>query len=337
VVNLSDFTVVPGTAVNAILEGNRKHILDVVSETYLAHERGESVNPDSYFLRFPAKPRSRVIALAGYLGGSVDRIGMKWISSFPDNVRYGMVRASAVLVLNDYGTGRPIACLEAGTISAARTAASAATITSRLLSGAPARSFGFVGAGVIARTIMDYLVQAQIDIADVICYDIDRDSAGHLAEFARTKVAVPVRRGEELTEALAQDVVVFATTSAAPYVPVETELRPDQVLLNVSLRDLPPELLLASNNIVDDIDHCVKAETSPHLAERLSGSRAFINGTIGQAIAGQVRLDPGKATIVSPFGLGILDIAVGSFVLDEALRLGTAIPIAGFFGETRRW
>lgn len=41
--------------------------------------------------------------------------------------------------------------------------------------------------------------------------------------------------------------------------------------------------------------------------------------------------------IFSPFGLGVLDLAVGAFVLGEARKDGTAIEVPNFFGETRRW
>jgi len=334
---LSEFRVVPGGAVSAILAGAPDRVLETVADTYLSHERGESVNPDSYFLRFPEKPGSRVIALPAYLGGAVDRIGIKWIASFPENLQHGVPRASAVLLLNDYQTGRPIACLEAAMISAARTGASAAVTTAALLTAGQSRSFGFVGAGVIARTIMTYLLSAGIGMRDVLCYDLDAQRAEHLSRFARSRVTGPVRRAEALVEALAQDVVVFATTAAKPYVPVETALRPGQVLLNISLRDLPPELLLGANNILDDVDHCLKAETSPHLAERLTGSWGFVTGTIGQLLAGDVALDADRPTIVSPFGLGVLDIAVGSFVLKEAIKQGAAIDIQGFFGEASDW
>jgi ornithine cyclodeaminase len=47
------------------------------------------------------------------------------------------------------------------------------------------------------------------------------------------------------------------------------------VVLHISLRDLAPEILLASANIVDDIEHCLKANTSPHLTEQLIGNRDF--------------------------------------------------------------
>ena len=57
-------------------------------------------------------------------------------------------------------------------------------------------------------------------------------------------------------------------------------------MLHVSLRDLSPEILLASANIVDDVDHCLKADTSPHLAEQRTGNRDFMTGTLHDVLAG---------------------------------------------------
>jgi 2,3-diaminopropionate biosynthesis protein SbnB len=333
---MTNFTIVPGAAVAAILAGSRPDILRIVADTYMAHEKGLSVNPDSYFLRFPDKPSARVIALPAFLGGGVDTIGIKWIASFPDNVKRGLPRASAVLLLNDYTTGYPLACLEAAGISAARTAASAAIAAARLVTGSGPVRVAFVGAGVIARTILDYVTAAGVAIADIAVHDLDAASTAHLTRYATSRYGVPASAAS-LGEALARELVIFATTVAAPYVPADTQLRPGQVLLNISLRDLAPELLLNSDNIVDDVDHCVKAQTSPHLAEQLTGSRDFITGTLGGLLEGNVTLDRGKPVIFSPFGLGILDLAVGLHVLREASRQGSAIDVPDFIGETQRW
>jgi len=262
-------------------------------------------------------------------------IGMKWIGSFPGNNVQGLPRASAVLLLNDVATGFPIACLEAAGISAARTAASAAIAAATLAgTGEPVRA-AFVGAGVIARTIADYLDVAGVPVADALVHDWDETSAGHLVRHLAGH-GVQADTGS-LADALTRDLVVFATTAATPYVPAGTTLRPGQLLLNISLRDLAPELLLGANNVLDDVDHCLKAQTSPHLAEQLTGGRDFIGGTLGAALRGEVWLDPAKPTIFSPFGLGILDLAVGRHVWTEAVRQGATVDIPGFFGETTRW
>ncbi|MFG3285584.1 2,3-diaminopropionate biosynthesis protein SbnB [Streptomyces sp. NPDC048111] len=335
---MSAFHVVPGAFTAQVLAGSRPTVMALVAEAYRTHEAGRTINPDSYFLTFPEKPDSRVIALPAYLGGDVDTIGIKWIASFPGNVRHGRPRASAVLLLNDYATGYPIACMEAAGISAARTAASAA-VAARALTPAGHRraSTAIVGAGVIARTVFDYLTDSGAVLGDLVVHDQDPASADHLVRHASERLGYRATRADSLDEALKADLVVFATTAAEPYVPADTQFRPGQLILNISLRDLAPELLLTANNIVDDIDHCLKARTSPHLAELLTGGRDFINGTLGGLLAGDVALDPGRPTVFSPFGLGVLDIAVGRHVLGEAIADGAALDVPGFFGETQRW
>ena len=129
--------------------GRERQITELVEETYRLHGAGDSVNPPSYFLRFPDRPSDRIIALPASIGGKVRVDGLKWISSFPENVAAGIPRASAVLILNDHDTGYPFACLESSIISATRTAASAALAADWLTRGRhqgsrPAR-VGFFG------------------------------------------------------------------------------------------------------------------------------------------------------------------------------------------------
>jgi ornithine cyclodeaminase/alanine dehydrogenase-like protein (mu-crystallin family) len=108
-------------------------------------------------------------------------------------------------------------------------------------------------------------------------------------------------------------------------------------VLHVSLRDLAPEILLASTNIVDDIEHCLKADTSPHLAEQLAGNREFLHGTLDDVIAGRVALPADRPLVFSPFGLGVLDLAVGKYVYDEVARSGELRVVDDFFHELRRY
>jgi ornithine cyclodeaminase len=125
-VTVPPFAVISGGQVSAALRGREREITELVEATYRVHGAGDSVNPPSYFLQFPDRPKDRIIALPASIGGSTRVDGLKWISSFPENVAAGIPRASAVLILNDHDTGYPFACLESSIISATRTAASAA-------------------------------------------------------------------------------------------------------------------------------------------------------------------------------------------------------------------
>src|ERR1700743_1791505 len=152
------FAVIAGAQVSRALHGRETEIVRLVERTYRWHSAGDSVNPPSYFLRFPDRPTARIIALPASIGGDIRVDGMKWISSFPDNVAAGIPRASGVLILNDHDTGYPFACLETSIISAPRTAALAALAADRLPAGRtrPTR-VGFVGVGLIARYIHRFL------------------------------------------------------------------------------------------------------------------------------------------------------------------------------------
>ncbi|MEU2283079.1 hypothetical protein ABZ614_14295 [Streptomyces sp. NPDC013178] len=107
-------------------------------------------------------------------------------------------------------------------------------------------------------------------------------------------------------------------------------------MLNISLRDIGPELINDAYDILDDADHCLKANTSPHLAQQRYGHRDFVTGTLARHIRGGVTTGTDKPVIFSPFGLGVLDLAVGLHVHREARATGEAVPADRFFGETTR-
>lgn len=331
-----DFDLVPGPTVNAILNDDLIGVVDLVRQTYLHHQAGESVNPDSYFLRFPAKPDARIIALPSYLGADVQLAGIKWISSFPANTARSVPRASAVLILNDYETGYPVACLEAAQISAARTAASAAVAAQALRPGGyRGTRVAVVGAGVIARNVCRYLHETGCRPDSYLVHDLDADSGRALVGHLRETRGNDAEFTDDLDAALDAETVVFTTTAGTPY--VRRPFQPGQVVLNLSLRDLCPEVILSASNVLDDVEHCMKADTSPHLAEQETGGRDFVDGTLADVLTGAVSLPADKPVIFSPFGLGVLDLAVGAFVLGRARAAGTTVAVPDFFAETRRW
>jgi 2,3-diaminopropionate biosynthesis protein SbnB len=333
------FAVISGAQVQRALQGREKEVVELVEATYRLHGVGDSVNPPSYFLRFPDRPSSRIIALPASIGGPSRVDGLKWISSFPENVAAGVPRASAVLILNDHDTGYPFACLEASIISATRTAASAALAADWLSRGRPRpRRVGFVGAGLIARYIHTFLTGTGWSFDEIGVHDLSADSAagfrGYLEQVGTAGQITVHDSAEELIRS--SDLVVFATVAAEPHVSDLSWFAHNPLVLHVSLRDLAPQILLGSTNIVDDVEHCLKADTSPHLVEQLTGSRDFLLGTLDDVMAGRVRVPADRPVIFSPFGLGVLDLAVGKHVYDTVVASGELHIIDDFFHELRR-
>lgn len=329
------FHVISGKAVADILEGAGTTAIDLVRTTYLDHGNGDTHNPDSYFLRFEDKPRNRIIALPATLKRQGGLSGLKWISSFPGNLDLGHQRASAVLVLNHALTGYPFAVLEASRISAMRTAASA-VLGAYHLNGEnrQPKSISFVGGGIIARTILDLFVADGWAVDRLTLCDLDDATVKAFTGRAKSLHGLDVEP-VELEDALTAEIVVLATTVPRPYIH-EPVFRPGQILLNISLRDLSPQIIAASNNILDDIEHCLKAETSPDLAVRHYGHRDFITGTIADILTNTIKPDPAKPTVFSPFGLGVLDLALGQWVFEQACALGRAQKIVDFLFEMER-
>ena len=334
-----ELSIINGKTVFDIIRGHRADCMDIVRDAYLAHARGQSVNPDSYFLRFPEKPDCRIIALPAYLGDGFHVAGLKWIASYPGNVQRGFPRASAVLVLNSYDTGYPFAILESSIISAARTAASAA-LAAYWLNGRSRRahSLGIVGTGFIARYVYDFLVDTGWEIEDVRLYDTSplegekfRDTACRLERHRAVTVVPDV---EQLVRS--SDLILFATVASTPYITAPALFGHNPVVLHISLRDLAPEVLLASQNVVDDVEHVMKANTSPHLAEQRTGSRDFVTGTLAEIMLGRQSVNRSRPIIFSPFGMGILDVAVGKWVYDRAVAAGQDLRLSDFFYEVVR-
>ncbi|WP_420036321.1 2,3-diaminopropionate biosynthesis protein SbnB [Streptomyces sp. cg28] len=333
------FAVVTGEQVQEALEGREPELGKLIEAVYLLHDTGGTVNPPSYFLRFPDRPKDRIIALPASLGGPLRVDGLKWISSFPENTASGLPRASAVLILNDPDTGYPYACLESSVISATRTAASAALAADRLSAGRdrPKRA-GFIGTGLIARYIHSHLMATGWEFEETGVHDPAPDSADGFRDYLRRTgvqgkvtlhdTAEPLVRGSDL--------IVCATVAARPHLHDPAWFAHHPLVLHVSLRDLAPEILLASANYVDDVEHCLKADTSPHLAEQLTGGREFIDGTLADVLAGRSRTPADRTVVFSPFGLGVLDLAVGRFVHDEVARRGRLHVVDGFFHELSR-
>jgi ornithine cyclodeaminase len=323
------FHVVSGSTVKQIIDDNRKQVFDAVEAAYRLHGSGNTLNPDSYFLRYPDRPSARIIALPAHLGGAIQKSGIKWISSFPENRASNLARASAVLILNDATTGYPLACIEASLISATRTAASAASAAEQISPDPFKGTLGIIGTGVIARTTVEWLLFRNWKFRKISLYDVDRKEAEHFSKWLRDHYDLQADIQDRLEGAISgSSLILFTTTTQDPYLSDEKLFEHCPTVLH---------LILASQNIVDDVDHCLKARTSLHLTEMATGNRDFVSGSLVDVLEKKLKPDHRKPRIFSPFGLGVLDLAVGNFVLEAAKLSGAAIALPDFFSNSARW
>lgn len=333
------FGIVRGNTVQKVLESSPEDVAGTIRDAYLAHDRGQTENPNSFFLRYKDRPRQRIIGLPASIEYGTPVSGIKWIASNPDNVAKGFPRASAVLVLNDFETGYPYACLESSIISATRTSVSAVLGAEHLNHGLRVgKRLGFIGTGLIASYVYRYFKLLDWQIDEVVCHDLDKAyaekfCAAHIDAGRHGSVSVSESLDDVLTSS---DLIVFTTSALVPYVTDPALFAHNPTVLHVSLRDLNEDILLGSHNIVDDIEHVLNANSSPHLVEQRVGHRDFIDGTLAGLIEGKFTVSNERPRIFSPFGLGVLDIALGRYVYSAAEAAGEVIDIPGFFHELVR-
>lgn len=321
--------------VKQALDGAEQEVLQSIREAYLLHAQGRTTVPHSVFLRFP-EPQNRIIALPAYLGTDNPVAGIKWISSFPANVPAGLDRASAAIILNSVETGRPEALLEGSTISAWRTAASAALAAITLVGDRPDNGVAMIGCGLINFTVLRFLHAALPDLSEITVFDTDPERAHAFAQrcdarWPELKVTVVERLPEAVSE---HRLISLATTALAPHLTGD-DCQPGTLALHLSLRDFTAETILSAVNVVDDADHVCRAGTSIALAEQQVMHRKFIGSSLGELLlTGQpCRRAEDALTVFSPFGLGMLDMAVAALVRQRARARQLGQELADFLPE----
>nr|AUN37125.1 ornithine cyclodeaminase [uncultured bacterium] len=320
--------------VHALLANKESVLIETVKAAYEAHSNGHSSLPHSTFLRFPDQDRNRIIALPGYLGEEFEIAGVKWISSFPANLEMGLNRASAVIILNSLLTGRPETLIEGSIISAKRTAASATLASQWIHDRSQVSPLGVIGCGLINFETIRFHLAAFPEIKRVIIYDIDEAVANRFRKKCLdTFDEIEIEIAKDLRTILRiSSLISVATTAIKPHLSDLSDCHPGSTILHISLRDFSPEVILSCDNVVDDIDHVCRAQTSVHLAEQLAGNRDFIRCTLADITKRSVsaRKSAERITIFSPFGLGVLDLAVANLVVELARKNQTGTVIQSF-------
>ncbi len=227
--------------------------------------------------------------------------------------------------------------MEASIVSAARTAASAVLAAELLAGGRRAARIGVIGTGLIAGHVWRFLRDLGWQTDGFTVFDLRRE---HAERFAAALAADGVGRtsvAQTAAEVLSTtDLAVITTVAGEPHIDDPGLLAHGPVVLHLSLRDLAPSMILAAQNFTDDIAHAVRERTSLHLTEQLVGHRRFIDGTLADLLRGTAARTPGRAAVFSPFGLGVLDLAVGKWVWEGAAAAGAGRTLPDFYGDAVR-
>ncbi|AIQ29087.1 ornithine cyclodeaminase [Paenibacillus sp. FSL P4-0081] len=294
---------------------------------HLIHS-GDYVQPVKPYLRYK-NPRNRIIAMPAYAGGNVNTAGIKWISSFPDNIRSGLPRAHSIIVLNDQGTGQPTAILNSPLPSIVRTASVSGLMIRHVLECRSMEriQLGIIGWGPIGQHHCQMAMALFGDrIERVRIYDIrGADLSG---------IPSPYMERMEVAETWADvylysNILITCTVSDQRYIDIPPAK--GMLLLNVSLRDYKPEALASLKAIiVDDWEEVCRENTDIeqlHLEQGLtrSGTQTLADVVCRRSLSTFAADDP---ILFCPMGMAVFDIAVAVHYVKKAREMGIGTELA---------
>jgi ornithine cyclodeaminase/alanine dehydrogenase-like protein (mu-crystallin family) len=261
--------------------------------------------------------------------GHDDLLGIKWIAGVPANRARGLPALHGLVLLADPMTGAPAALLDAGPITAARTAAISGVTITRFAPRVVGREnrATVIGAGVQGRSHVAVLGHVLPGVA-VTIFDRHPDRAEALAEIARATdgigaVAVSTTARDATRSA---DVVV----TAAAFGPTEQVMTPDWLTRDALV--VPVDYATYCSAVVAReaslflVDH-----REQYLANRDAGRFAGYPDpamTLGEAITAGTPRPPVGRVVVTHLGVGLADLVFGSAIVAraEAAGLGTTLP-----------
>lgn len=319
-------------------------LVEIVGRTLVAHAAGTTTLPPEAYLgwRTPAGHGARLLAMPGAVeaDGRVV-VGMKTINASLGNVDRGMTRSQGFVLLLDPETARPRALLEAGLISAFRTAA-VTVVAARALARDDLSEVALIGCGALADAHVQLLLSQLPQVRRVTLFD---HVPARAQTFARTlRDADPSVRVEVADSAESccrtAGLVVLLTTTTEGYVRTAW-LAPGAVVCHVSLDDLLPEVVHAAARVYVD-DWSLVADDERRLFGRMcragtlvgpGGTRgagvAAVDGTLGGVLSGScgARAHEDELVVVNPFGMAVLDVAVADHVAQVATARGVDVRI----------
>jgi ornithine cyclodeaminase/alanine dehydrogenase-like protein (mu-crystallin family) len=241
--------------------------------------------------------------------------GAKLISVFHDNFAKGIQSHQGLVVLFDPETGAPVCVVDAGEITAIRTAAASAVATSALACKDASR-MAILGYGEQAATHARAIGKVR-PLESIVIWGRSFERARAFAERTQTELAVPVSAAATVEEAVGHADIVCTVTAAAEPILKGSWVRPGTHLNLVGSGFAGPaevdnDLVVRSRFIADSREGVLN-QGSEFLRAKQAGliGDGHIVGEIGQVLAGEIegRRSRDEITVYKSLGHVVQDLA----------------------------
>lgn len=301
--------------------------VNTMEKVFSLHEKNDYVLPNKSVLRWgdmdSESTRGRINSMPASIGGEFESVGIKWISSAPQNPdKFDLPRATGIIILNDYETLLPVCIMDGMLLSAMRTGANSG-VAAKHLARKDSEVLGLVGAGVQNKTqllAMDHVLE---NLKEVKIADLNIDRAKAFAEEMSDRVNIPITVVNDAEEAVrGSDVVITATVTKKPIVKKEW-IRKGMLYIHVGSHECEFDVIHGADKIVVDDWEELKhrgVETISIMYEKGIFNPANIHASLGEVVNSVKtgRTSDDEFIYFNSVGMGIQDVALSSIIYERA-------------------
>ncbi len=311
-----------------------KDAIVIVRDAFAQLSTSQATAPQRVPISIP-KHDGVTLFMPAYLHTS-DALAIKIVSVHNQNPARGLPLIHALVIVMDAATGKPLAAMEGGYLTALRTGAASGVATD-LLARRDARVAAIFGAGVQARTQL-LAIAAVRKLERVLVYSRTENKAREFArEIKGTEgTNLDVRIASSPADAVHDaDIICTATTSSSP-VFNGADLK-EGVHVNAvgaytpEMQEIDEITLQRANKIVVDARSSALAEAGDLIIAIKNGAIQASNifAEIGEIAAGK---KPGRErddeiTYFKSVGNAVQDAAVARAIYDAALRENLGVQV----------
>ena len=304
--------------------------ITAMKTAYAAFSSGKAEVPLRNRLLIPPHEAVSFVMPAYLQDQESETLAVKIVSVYPHNASAGLPLIHAAVLVMEANTGRPIALLEGGGLTAARTGAASGAATD-ILARDESQVAAIFGAGIQGRTQLEAICTVR-PIQTVWIYDPDQARVSQFVQEMAGYGPIPsdLRPANNPQEAVIDaDVICCATTSQTPV--FEDRFLKAGVHINAvgsyteQMQEIPAETIQRAMLVVDS-RQAVLSETGDILKPIQSGliSEGHIYAELGELVSGQKtgRKNASQITCFKSVGNAVQDAAAAHLAIQTAQQLG---------------
>lgn len=298
--------------------------IELMADAMRRYSAGQVSQPLRTILRPPTETGLLGSMLCHVAGPDYAGFGLKAMVLKPENPARGLDLHIGVVIVFDQDTGQPLAMMDAGAITAIRTAAVSAVATD-VLAAQDAGDLAIVGSGVQARGHLEAMAIVR-DLRRVRVWSRTAEHAERFRNWADSRLGVAVEVMNSVSAALAgADLICTTTASKRPI--VERDWLSPGSHLNVVGGSFADSRELSSDAVADAVVFVDSRESAAAeagdllepLHEGLIGPEHVV-AELGEVLLGKHRGRTTRAeiTLYKSLGLAVQDVMSGFFVARAA-------------------